>query len=225
MLRTIITAGPTYEPLDQVRRLTNHSTGRLGTELANHLVSNGIDVTILRGYYTTFQGLTPSARHLDFTTTESLAAALSELAAETHYDAVFHAAAVSDFRFGNISNKGLPSGTSKPQGKIPTRSGSLTVDLVPTKKILRELRGLFPRTFLAGWKYEVDGDRESTLAKCQHQLQENHTDISIANGPAYGEGFGIIARSGEAQHVRDRAMLYDTLLSLLRGFPNKATDR
>ena len=40
-MNCIVTAGPTFEPLDQVRRLTNMSTGRLGTELANFLTAQG----------------------------------------------------------------------------------------------------------------------------------------------------------------------------------------
>ena len=40
-MNCVVTAGPTYEPLDEVRRLTNFSTGRLGTELANTLTRHG----------------------------------------------------------------------------------------------------------------------------------------------------------------------------------------
>ena len=47
-MRCIVTAGPTVEPLDAVRRLTNHSTGTLGTQLANHLAGCGHDVLLLR---------------------------------------------------------------------------------------------------------------------------------------------------------------------------------
>ena len=47
-MHCIVTAGPTYEPIDQVRRLTNHSTGQLGTGLAKRLAANGHEVTLLR---------------------------------------------------------------------------------------------------------------------------------------------------------------------------------
>ena len=46
-MNCIVTAGPTYEPLDDVRRLTNFSTGRLGTELANFLAARGHTVILL----------------------------------------------------------------------------------------------------------------------------------------------------------------------------------
>ena len=48
-MHCIVTAGPTYEPIDQVRRLTNHSTGQLGTGLAKRLAADGHEVTLLRG--------------------------------------------------------------------------------------------------------------------------------------------------------------------------------
>ena len=48
-MHCIVTAGPTYEPIDQVRRLTNHSTGQLGTGLAKRLADDGHEVTLLRG--------------------------------------------------------------------------------------------------------------------------------------------------------------------------------
>ena len=50
-MRFLVTLGPTYESLDEVRRLTNFSTGTLGTELVNSLTEQGHSVTALRGYY------------------------------------------------------------------------------------------------------------------------------------------------------------------------------
>src|SRR3954471_6241897 len=52
----LVTAGPTYEPLDEVRRLTNFSTGQLGTELAAFLTANGHRVTLLIGEQSTYRG-------------------------------------------------------------------------------------------------------------------------------------------------------------------------
>jgi len=60
-MNCIVTAGPTYEPLDDVRRLTNFSTGRLGTELAGFLTAHGHQVTLLIGELATWGGGTPGA--------------------------------------------------------------------------------------------------------------------------------------------------------------------
>src|SRR6476620_11166961 len=103
-MRCIVTAGPTYEPLDQVRRLTNHSTGRLGTELANYLTQCGHEVTLLIGQQATWPGERKSARVETFTTTDNLRLCLRALADEG-WDAVLHAAAVSDFTFGKTFSR------------------------------------------------------------------------------------------------------------------------
>src|SRR6478752_895156 len=55
-MNCIVTAGPTYEPLDQVRLMTNFSTGRLGSELATFLTDKGHRVTLLSGQQATWHG-------------------------------------------------------------------------------------------------------------------------------------------------------------------------
>src|ERR1051326_5610387 len=106
-MHCVVTTGPTYEPLDKVRRLTNFSTGRLGSELAAFLSSRGHEVTLLLAEMATYRNDSPARRVEPFTTTADLRERLQSLAAEK-VDAVFHAAAVSDFRFGKVL-KSLPS--------------------------------------------------------------------------------------------------------------------
>ena len=79
-MNCIVTAGPTYEPLDDVRRLTNFSTGRLGTELANFLAARGHKVTLLVGEQATYSGERRAHRVEIFTTTADLRARLKTLA-------------------------------------------------------------------------------------------------------------------------------------------------
>src|SRR5438477_8409277 len=88
-MRCIVTAGPTYEPLDQVRRLTNFSSGQLGSELANFLTSRGHDVTLLIGQQPTVQGERRARRVETFTTTAALRDRIRSLAVEP-INAVFH---------------------------------------------------------------------------------------------------------------------------------------
>nr|HPO44145.1 phosphopantothenoylcysteine decarboxylase [Verrucomicrobiota bacterium] len=73
-MRCVVTAGPTFEPLDAVRRLTNFSTGRLGSELADFLAARGHDVTLLRGEQATWRGEVRARRVQTFTTTADLRA-------------------------------------------------------------------------------------------------------------------------------------------------------
>src|ERR1700756_1683673 len=100
-MRCIVTAGPTYEPLDDVRRLTNFSTGRLGTELANYLAAKGHRVTLLIGESATYAGERPASAVKVYSTTADLRAKLKSFSGKK-VDAIFHAAAVSDFAFGQL---------------------------------------------------------------------------------------------------------------------------
>ena len=211
-MRCVVTAGPTYESLDEVRRLTNFSTGKLGSQFANHLTDHGHAVTLLLGYYAVYRGEQKSREVQTFTTTADLSVRLQKLAGQPTVDAVFHAAAVSDFTFGKVWER-LPSGelVELKAGKISTRRGTLLAELVPTTKIIGALRQWFPTARLVGWKYEIDGDRDQVLAKAQLQITENKTDACIANGRAYGAGFGLVTSQGPFVHLSNQEALFEAL--------------
>jgi len=214
-MHCIVTAGPTYERLDNVRRLTNFSTGRLGTELANYLVARGHDVTLLIGEQATHCGERRAQKVKTFTTTANLREQLQALARQD-VGAVFHAAAVSDFTFGKIWLRS-PEGelTKIKSGKMSTSQGTLLAELVPTPKIIAELRGWFPKAQLVGWKYEVEGDRAAVVRAAEKQLAESSTDVCVANGPAYGRGFGLVMNGKPAAHLADSSALFEALEKLL----------
>jgi phosphopantothenoylcysteine decarboxylase/phosphopantothenate--cysteine ligase len=216
-MNCIVTAGPTYEPLDNVRRLTNFSTGRLGTELANFLAARGHKVTLLVGELATYSG----ERHVDqvqfFSTTADLRAKLKALASK-RVNAIFHAAAVSDFAFGKIWLR-TPSGEFtefKSAQKISTREGKLFVELATTPKIITELRGWFPRARIVGWKFEADGARVDALNAAKQQITECLTDACVINGPAYGEGFGVLLSNNKAAHQPHAPALFATLEKIVQ---------
>ncbi len=215
MRKAIVTAGPTCEPLDEVRRLTNRSTGRLGIELANSLARRNVEVALLAGSGATWKGEVLPRRVILFTTTDNLAEMLEALSQEP-FDAVYHVAAVSDFRFGKIYPAEAPGSFQiAGKGKLPTGSGRLMAELVPTPKILRSLRSAFPEAFLVGWKYEVEGSPESAIEKACLQLKTCRTDLSVANGPAYGSGFAVVSPDGSPVHAANREALYKILASRL----------
>ena len=197
-MNCIVTAGPTFEPLDDVRRLTNFSTGRLGTELANFLTARGHRVTLLVGETATYPRDCGARQIIIFSTTADLRSKLKALAGKKAA-AIFHAAAVSDFACGQIFAE-TQAGQYTPikaTGKISTRRGSLLVELVPTPKIIAELRGWFPKTKIVGWKYEADGQRTGAIKAAQRQIADCGTDACVANGPAYGKGFNLVTSGGQ----------------------------
>ena len=214
-MNCIVTAGPTYESLDEVRRLTNFSTGRLGSELANFLTTHGHQVTLLIGEQATYRGELRATKVENFTTTDNLRDRLQALS-RGPVDAVYHAAAVSDFKFGKIWTRSASGEmTEIKSGKISTRQGALMVELVPTAKIIADLREWYPKSRLVGWKYEVESDRAGVIALAERQLAECHTNACVANGRAYGPGFGLVTGSGKCRHLPDAAALFPALEQLL----------
>ena len=215
-MHCVVTAGPTYEPLDEVRRLTNFSTGRLGSELASFLVARGHKTTLLLGELATFRGETQVHHIQTFSTTADLQERLRELASQG-VDAIFQAAAVSDFTFGKIWVRS-PKGdlTEIKSGKIATEKGTLMAELVPTEKVLPKLRLWCPKAKIIGWKYEVDGDRARIVNLAEKQISDSQTDACVANGPAYGKGFGLVQRGGDCLHLKDMPALFEALASFIR---------
>ena len=214
-MNCIVTAGPTFEPLDDVRRLTNFSTGRLGTELANFLTARGHKVTLLIGESATYAGARRAKLVKVFSTTADLRLKLKSFAGKK-VDAIFHAAAVSDFAFGQIFSETRAGQFTalKAAKKISTRQGALLVELVPTPKIIAELRGWFPKTKIVGWKFEADGRRTNAIGAAQRQIVDCRTDACVANGPAYGKGFGLVADGGQ-QHFASAEKLFAELEDLV----------
>jgi phosphopantothenoylcysteine decarboxylase/phosphopantothenate--cysteine ligase len=215
-MNCIVTAGPTFEPLDDVRRLTNFSTGRLGTELAKFLAARGHKVTLLIGESATHAGERKAQSVKVFSTTADLSAKLKSFSGKK-VDAIFHAAAVSDFSFGKIFTRDAAAKLKPftPSKKIPTRGGSLFVELVPTPKIIAELRGWFPKTKIIGWKFEAVGRRTDALRAAERQLADCGTDFCVANGPAYGRGFNLVSTGGR-RHFADAEKLFAALEKMAR---------
>jgi phosphopantothenoylcysteine synthetase/decarboxylase len=202
-MRIIVTCGPSYEPIDGVRRITNFSTGELGLRLTQRLRVAGHEVICFRGEGATWHD--SAVASLAFSTNDDL---LSKLTAEAHasrVDAVFHAAALADFRVERL-------GTER---KIASRGGELMLKLVPATKLLPKLRNLFPTAKIVGWKYELDGTREDALTKGRAQISTCVTDRCVVNGAAYGPGFGFLAKDGDLIHFADKAALSDGLAGWL----------
>lgn len=97
-MNILITAGGTSEKIDTVRAITNHSTGRLGKQIAEVFLAQGHTVT----YITTSGALQPSATRnkltlIEIETTQELASAIQTVSEQQNFDSIIHSMAVSDF--------------------------------------------------------------------------------------------------------------------------------
>jgi len=192
-----ITCGPACEPLDKVRRITNASTGEIGTVLADAFRRAGWDVLCFRSEASTF----PAPGGVDvrpFSTNQSLAEGLSSL--ERPPALILHAAALCDFFLQSIEG-------AEGSAKLSSRSGSIRLTLKPAEKILPKIRGWFPDARIIGWKFELDGPRDQAITRAQAQIREARTDACVVNGTAYGPGFGLLAPDGSLRHFPDKSAL------------------
>lgn len=212
-MRVVVTCGPSYEPIDEVRRITNFSTGEMGILLANQLVRAGCEVVCFKGVGATCQERVVGARVIPFATNEHLRAALEGLEERGEISAVFHAAALCDYRVKSVHTS---AGTEVAATKIPSRAGELTLTLDPAAKLIQELRALFPASRLVGWKYELIGSRADVLAAALRQISESRSDACVMNGAAYGAGFGFLVPRQKPVHCPDKAALGAQLVRWLQ---------
>jgi phosphopantothenoylcysteine decarboxylase / phosphopantothenate---cysteine ligase len=119
-LRVLVTSGGTAEPIDGVRVLSNASTGRTGAGIARRLARDGHEVVMLRAGDS--EDAPPGCRDETFSSFADLDRALTRILSSAHFDAVVHAAAVSDFSVDEI----VVDGVARPPG-----AGKLDSDSAP----------------------------------------------------------------------------------------------
>ncbi len=134
-LRVLVTGGGTSEPVDGVRVLTNTSTGRTGAGIAAHFARCGHDVTWL---HARSAGQAAGCQEEAFFTFADLDAALTRLLGGGHFDAVIHAAAVSDYSVEAVivGERVQAPGAAK----LESNGAPLAIRLRPNSKLVDTLR-------------------------------------------------------------------------------------
>ena len=208
----VITAGPASAPIDEVRRITNFATGEIGVRLAEALTAQGFEPLLFRARGATHTELPKGAVLHEFETNDDLTRALEEVA-KTRADevrAVFHAAALSDYSVASVRGPDGPlAGGRKIAGDLP----QIQLVLEPAPKVLPRLRGWFPRAWIVGWKYELEGSREDAIDQARRQLRQRRTDATVVNGAAYGSGFGLLEDDQSPRHFASKRELAQFLAS------------
>ena len=172
--KVVVTAGATQEPMDPVRYITNHSTGKMGYAIARACMLRGADVTLLTA--PTALRPVPFVKTVPFTTAESLFEAVKAHAMDA--DALIMAAAVADYRPVNVADE-----------KIKKKDGDLTLPLARTQDILAWMGAHKPeKLFVCGFSMETENLLENSAAK----LQRKNMDMIVANNlKTPGAGFGV----------------------------------
>jgi len=179
-----VTAGPTREPIDPARFLSNPSTGRMGYALAAEALARGAEVTLISG---PTHLLPPDGVNLVRVTTadEMFRAALNQAPG---VDLVLKAAAVADYRPEQRSRAKIKKETLRRKAsRAAGGDGSIALRLVPTPDILEEVgRRKKPGQVLVGFAAETSDLASNALKK----LRRKNLDMVVANRiGAEGEGF------------------------------------
>ena len=172
-VRVTVTAGPTQEPLDPVRYLTNHSTGRMGYAIAREAMLRGAQVTLVSG--PTALPPVPFVDLRPVTTAADMCRAVQELVPQT--DILIKAAAVADYRPANVA-----------EDKMKKAESDLSIPLARTDDILGWVaQHRHPGLFVCGFSMET----RDMVKNSQAKLERKHLDMIVANNlKVAGAGFG-----------------------------------
>lgn len=187
--KILVTAGPTQEPVDPVRYLTNHSTGKMGYAIARVCSFRGADVTLVTGRTSLSHPLFVDVAEV--TTAREMYEAVTGRFSDQ--DIVIKAAAVADYRPKEVSDE-----------KVKKSDGEMVIELERTDDILKYL-GLHKREdqFLCGFSMET----ENMLGNSRAKLAKKNLDMIVANNlKVPGAGFAgdtnvvtLITQDGEVE--------------------------
>lgn len=172
--KALVTAGPTYEPIDPVRFIGNHSSGKMGLAIAEELAKRGAEVHLVLGPSSLQTSLPGVYIHKVQTAGEMYQTCIKEFPAA---DIAVMSAAVADY-----------TPVEKATAKIKKTSKTLTLELVKTKDILKSLGEVKrPGQLLVGFALETTNERAYALNK----LSSKNADLIVLNSlNDEGAGFG-----------------------------------
>lgn len=172
--KALVTAGPTYEPLDPVRFVGNHSSGKMGFALAENLYEKGADVTVVSGpvyQQTKYKGI----KVVPVNTAEEMYNACLQMHDEM--DIEIMAAAVADYKPVSVAPE-----------KIKKLESSLQLELAKTNDILSTLGARKKHQFLVGFALETNNEKQHALEK----LKKKNADMIVLNSlKDANAGFGF----------------------------------
>ncbi len=171
--KVMITAGPTYEAIDPVRFIGNHSSGKMGFELARTAANLGAEVVLIAG---------PNNQSIKHSSVN----VVNVVSAEDMYNAAHHdyttadiailSAAVADYKPKDVASQ-----------KIKKKDSSLTIELIKTQDILASLGTIKNDQFLVGFALETNNELENAKGK----LTKKNLDMIVLNSlNDKGAGFG-----------------------------------
>jgi phosphopantothenoylcysteine decarboxylase/phosphopantothenate--cysteine ligase len=170
--KILITAGPTYEAIDPVRFIGNHSSGKMGFDIAHSAANLGAEVVLVSGP-THFKSNHPAILLIPVVSAQEMYDACH--AHFSQMDVVIAAAAVADYRPSNVATQ-----------KIKKSADNFVIELEKTKDILLSLGEIKKNQFLIGFALETENEIENAKLK----IQKKNLDLIVLNS-LQDEGAGF----------------------------------
>jgi phosphopantothenoylcysteine synthetase/decarboxylase len=201
----LITAGPTWVALDDVRVISNTATGETGIELAEKLRAQGARVTLVLGPAAA-EVKDNKVRVVRFRFFDELKNIIAVELACRRYDVVIHSAAVADYR-----------PLKKRSDKISSDLKEWNLTLVPTVKIIDRIKKAAPRALLVGFKFEPRMGRKELVREAEKLAARSKAEIVVANTCNKNGYMALVVHQGRIRGpVFNKTKLADDLLSVLR---------
>lgn len=197
MKKIVITAGGTSEKIDNVRKITNSSSGKLGMTIANHLLKENDDLII---YYVcsknSLRPLDERIKVIEIDGTISLKNKIENLLLNEKIDYFIHSMAVSDYMTDYVTTieriKASIKNTSNLEeafsnieiingNKISSYEDNLVIVLKQTTKIISIIKDLSPQTYLVGFKLLDGVSKEELISVAKKLRDKNKCDLVVAN--------------------------------------------
>lgn len=206
-MRVLVTLGGTSERIDQVRSITNHSSGKLGNDVIQQLIEQQIQVDAIVTTSAIQPAVHPNVTIHSIDDTQALLTTLTNLMTHFTYDAVIHSMAVSDFtptlsdseeQFltklntwiqqnpGKLMNATdfkifLQPTNQKQATKLSSATDHLVLLLEKTPKVIQKIKQLQPNTLLVGFKLLVDVPQAELFSVAKATLLKSDADFVLAN--------------------------------------------
>ena len=180
--KILITAGPTYESIDPVRFIGNHSSGKMGFDLANQAASLGAEVILVSGP-THLKVLNNSIKVINVVSAEQMYHACDIFF--NNVDVFIAAAAVADYRPKNVENQ-----------KIKKSNDNFSIELEKTKDILATLGATKQNQFIIGFALETENEIENAKVK----IQKKNLDLIVLNS-LQDEGAGFKSHTNKVTFI------------------------
>jgi phosphopantothenoylcysteine decarboxylase/phosphopantothenate--cysteine ligase len=216
-VRFLVTAGPTREPIDPVRYISNRSSGKMGYAIAEAVLAEGHDVTLISGPV----NLDPphDAKLISVSTSDEMFEAVHQHTDKC--DICVLCAAVADYKPAHVSST-----------KIKKQSDKFSLELVPTRDILNSLGQRQDRQFvLIGFAAETDHLEENATKK----LRAKNCDIIVANDVSDANSglesdaneVTILFRNGEKKKISraQKKIIAHELVKIFSSFATKMFDK